>query len=591
MGAIPFPGGTTFRVWAPHAEGVLVAGSFDGWAPEATALARDGDGTSGTWSVDIDGVQPGDEYRFRIRIAGGEELWRMDPYARQVTNSVGNAVVYDPAAFDWGDHAFTMPDRDELVIYELHVGTFAAKGDRQGDFDRAAQRLPYLRKLGVTAVQVMPPFEFAGDVSWGYNPAHLFAIESGYGGPDAFKRFIKAAHEHGIAVLVDVVYNHMGPSDLDLWRFDGWSNGPGGGIYFYNDERAITPWGATRPDYGRGEVRTFLRDSALTWLQEFQCDGLRFDATVYIRAVNGEFGPALPEGRSFLAWLNDEIHAAQPWKLTIAEDIQSDPNIVTPTAQGGLGFGAQWDAGFIRQVRPALEAGDDADRDLEAIVRAITGEGRGPALTRVIYTESHDDVANDQVRVPEAIAPGDAGSWWSMKRATLGSALVLTSPGIPMLFQGQELLEDRWFDDTVGMDWSKQDVHAGILRMHRDLIALRRAIDGSTRGLRGPNIQILHADDETKVLAFHRWDRGGPGDDVVVIANLADRPVADLRIGLPAPGRWRVRLNTDSSVYSLEFGGHEAFDTDADGVPADGQAQSALMSVGPYSMVILSRED
>jgi 1,4-alpha-glucan branching enzyme len=590
MGALPYDGGSTFRVWAPHAEGVVVAGSFDDWAPEATPLARDGDGTGGTWSADVEGVRAGDEYRFRIRTAAGEELWRMDPYARQVTNSVGNAVVYDPAAFDWADHAFTMPERDQLVIYELHIGTFAAKGDRRGDFDRAIRRLPYLRELGISAVQIMPPFEFAGDLSWGYNPAHLFAIESGYGGPDAFKRFIKAAHEHGIAVIVDVVYNHLGPSDLDVWRYDGWSNGPGGGIYFYDDERAVTPWGDTRPDYRKGEVRTFLRDSAMTWLQEFQCDGLRFDATVYIRAL-GEGRPELPEGRSFLAWLNDEIRATQPWKLTIAEDIQDDTNVVAATADGGLGFAAQWDVGFIRRVRPALEAGDDADRDLGAVVRGVTGEGRGPALTRVIYTESHDDVANDRVRVPEAIAPGDASSWWSKKRATLGSGLVLTSPGIPMLFQGQELLEDRWFDDAVGMDWSKQGPNEGILRLHRDLIALRRAVDGTTRGLRGPNIKVLRADDASKVLAYHRWDRGGPGDDVVVVTNFADRHVADLRIGLPAPGRWRVRLNTDSSTYAFEFGGHEAFDTDADGPAADGQAQSALMSVGPYSMVILSRED
>ena len=153
----------------------------------------------------------------------------------------------------------------------------------------------------------MPPFEFAGDISWGYNPAHMFAIESSYGGPDAFKRFIRDAHAHGIAVIVDVVYNHIGPSDLDLWRFDGWSEGDGGGIYFYNDERARTPWGMTRPDYGRGEVRTFLRDSALTWLEEFRCDGLRFDATVHIRTIDGPGTPEIAEGWSFMAWVNDEI--------------------------------------------------------------------------------------------------------------------------------------------------------------------------------------------------------------------------------------------------------------------------------------------
>ena len=107
----------------------------------------------------------------------------MDPYARQVTSSVGNSVVYDAAAFDWGDDQFRAPGWDDLVIYEMHVGTFSATGDRRGTFDSARHRLPYLRKLGVSAIQVMPPFEFAGDISWGYNPAHLFAIESGYGGP------------------------------------------------------------------------------------------------------------------------------------------------------------------------------------------------------------------------------------------------------------------------------------------------------------------------------------------------------------------------------------------------------------------------
>lgn len=590
MGALPFQGGTTFRVWAPHAEAVFVTGTFDDWAGDRHALARDEGGTSDTWSADIDGVGAGAEYRFTIRVPGGD-LSRIDPYARQVTSSVGNGVVYDRASFDWADHTFAMPDRTELVIYELHVGTFAATEHHTGDFDRAIRRLPYLRDLGINAVQVMPPFEFAGSVSWGYNPAHLFAIESAYGGPDAFKRFVKAAHEHGIAVILDIVLNHLGPSDLDLWRFDGWSLGDGGGIYFYNDDRALTPWGATRPDYERGEVRTFLRDSAMTWLEEFQCDGLRFDATVYIRAVDGEAGRPLPEGWSLMAWINDEIRATMPWKLTIAEDIQDDPVLVAPTAEGGAGFGAQWDVGFIRRVRPALETNDDAERDIGAVAAAVTGEERGSAMTRVIYTESHDDVANDRVRLPEAIAPGDAGSWWARKRANLGSALVLTSPGIPMLFQGQELLEDRWFDDTVALDWSKAGRNEGVLRLHRDLIALRRATDGTTRGLRGDHAEILHADPEAKVLVFHRWDAGGPGDDVVIVANLGHEFVAGLRAGFPAPGRWSVRFNSDSPVYGPEFAGHEAFDVQADGEPLDGQEQSAAVSVGPYSMVILSRED
>ena len=592
MGAIPHADGTSFRVWAPHAEAVFVTGTFDDWAGDRTALAPDADGSSGTWSADVPGVAPGAEYRFTIRTAEGD-LWRVDPYARHVTSSVGNGIVYDPAGFDWSDDAFRMPAWDDLVIYEMHIGTFAAPDDRSGTFDDARRRLPYLERLGVSAVQIMPPFEFAGDISWGYNPAHLFAIESGYGGPDAFKRFIRDAHGHGIAVIVDVVYNHLGPSDLDLWRFDGWAEGDGGGIYFYNDDRAVTPWGATRPDYGRGEVRTFLRDSALTWLEEFRCDGLRFDATVYIRTVDGDPtnpSSALPDGSSFLASLNDEIRARQPWKITIAEDIQNDLLLVTPTAEGGAGFAAQWDAGFIYGVRPALEASDDEARDIDSVAAAIVGEGRGAPQSRVIYTESHDDVADGQVRVPEAISPGEADSWWAKKRSVIGSALVLTSPGIPMLFQGQELLEDRWFDDTVALDWEKASTNRGILRLHRDLIALRRDRDGSTGGLRGPNVAILRADQEAKVLVMHRWLAGGPHDDTIVVANFADRALDGLPIGLPAAGRWNVRFNSDASSYAPDFAGHDAFDLDADGPPLDGCDQSGRLSIGPYSVVVLSRE-
>jgi 1,4-alpha-glucan branching enzyme len=299
----------------------------------------------------------------------------------------------------------------------------------------------------------------------------------------------------------------------------------------------------------------------------------------------------LPDGWSFLTWLNDEIRARQPWKITIAEDLQGDPALVSPTNDGGAGFGAQWDGGFIGRVRPALVADDDGDRDIDAVVAGILGEGRGAVMSRVIYTESHDEVANDRVRVPEAISPGDGGNWWAKKRAVLGSALVLTSPGIPMLFQGQELLEDRWFDDTVALDWEKASSNRGILRLHRDLIALRRDREGTTKGLRGANIVILRADQEAGLLAMHRWMDGGRHDDTVIIVNFADRTLDDVPLGFPAPGRWNVRFNSDASTYAPDFGSHEALDLTADGRPMDRCDQSGRISVGPYSVVILSRED
>ena len=601
MGALPYPGGVTFRVWAPHADAVSVSGSFNDWAADGISLAHDdppGDVAdtatdrasdwSGTWSADVPGVEVGAEYRFLLQTPGGT-LSRIDPYARQVTSSIGNGVVYDPAAFDWGEVTLEMPSWNDLVIYEMHIGTFGARTGLPGNFDRAIRRMDYLRELGIGAIQVMPPFEYAGDVSWGYNPAHIFAIESTYGGPDAFKRFVRAAHEHGIAVIVDVVYNHLGPSDLDLWRFDSWADGEWGGIYFYNDERAVTPWGNTRPDYGRGEVRAFLRDSALTWLEEFRADGLRFDSTLYIRTVDERPETALADGWSFMAWINDEIRARQPWKLTISEDLGDPAPLTLPTADGGAGFGANWEAAFLHAVRAALTAGDDTQRDIGSVAAALLAGGDRP-FSRVIYTESHDDVANGHTRLAEAVAPGDADNWFARKRATLGSAITLTAPGIPMLFQGQELLEDRWFDDTVPIDWSKSHRFAGILQMHRDLIALRRDSDGWSAGLKGSNTAIIRADDEAKILAWHRWLIGGPGDDVVILANLSTLPLVDIALGLPRAGRWRVRLNSDSTVYDAQFGASIADDVEADGGPLDDQPTSGLVSVAPYGVVILSQD-
>lgn len=218
MGAIPHAAGVSFRVWAPHAEKVYVTGSFNDWNAASAVLDSE---NNGYWSGNVAEAKPGDEYRYSIHSPGGPHS-RIDPYARQVTNSIGNGVIYDPEAFDWGDDAFQMPSWNELVIYEMHIGTFhVTEEGKPGTLDSAIEKFPYLHELGINAIEVMPIVEFSGDFSWGYNPAQPFAIESVYGGPDAFKRFVKAAHEHGIAVIADVVYNHFGPSDLDLWQFDG----------------------------------------------------------------------------------------------------------------------------------------------------------------------------------------------------------------------------------------------------------------------------------------------------------------------------------------------------------------------------------
>ncbi len=589
MGAIPHNKGTTFRVWAPHADQVYVTGSFNDWAKESLPLARE---HNGLWSADVPGVTPGDQYRYRIVSQAGEYT-RIDPYARESVCSSGNAVVHDPA-FDWGDTAFQRARTEDLVIYEMHIGTFNHRaGSQPGTFSMAIERLIYLRDLGINAVEIMPAAEFKGDFSWGYNPSLLFSIETAYGGPKAFKQFIKAAHDLGIAVILDVVYNHLGPGDLDLWQFDGWNEHGKGGIYFYNDHRSTTPWGETRPDYGRPEVRDYLRDNALMWLTEYRVDGLRWDATAFVRNVQGlNNDPAhdIPEGWSLMQWINAQVKAAHPSALCLAEDIRYNAAITRAQAQGGAGFDAQWNATFVRKIRRTLACPRDDLVDLDDVIEAVTYHYNAVAFSRVIYTESHDEVANGKLRVAQELSPDDPGSWVAKKLSTLGAALVMTSPGIPMLFQGQEFLEDEWFHDTDPIDWSRKDTFSGIVALYQDLIRCRRNGDGHTAGLSGAGLSVYHVNHGDKILAFHRWDQAGPGDSVVVIVNLMRETRLNYTLGFPAVGTWRVRFNSDRSLYDPQFTNHGVSQVQAVAQPKDGQPASGQVDIGPYSVLILSAD-
>jgi 1,4-alpha-glucan branching enzyme len=589
MGASPFDGGVTFRVWAPFADAVGVAGDFNGWSSDASPLASEG---NGYWSADVRRVAAGHRYKYAIR-NGDQTLWRIDPYARSVTNSVGDAVVVDDS-YQWGDADWRMPPWDELVIYELHAGTFNDRlGGDPGSFASVINRLGYLRDLGINAIELMPAMEFAADFSWGYNPSHIFAIEEAYGGPNELKRLIDQAHGHGIAVLVDVVYNHLGPSDLDLWRFDGWGGDGKGGIYFYNDWRSTTPWGDTRPDYGRPDVRSFIADNARWWLEEFHCDGLRWDATAYIRNVHGNDGDPgadLPDGWGLMQQITLDTRRRAPWKLHIAEDLRDNPWLVRDVDAGGAGFSSQWDAAFVHPVRRTMAARDDGDRDMHVLRRAIEHRYGSDALRRVVYSESHDEVANGKARLPEEIWPGNAGGWHARKRSTLAASLVFTVPGIPMVFQGQEILEDAWFRDDDPIDWTREQTYAGIRLLYSDLIRLRRNWFDTTRGLCGHHLNVHHVDNDAKVVAFHRWREGGPGDDVVVVLNCSARVITGYRIGLPRPGGWRVRLNSDWQGYSDDFGAVSSLDPIAGEPGGGGMAWGADIAIGPYTALILSQD-
>jgi 1,4-alpha-glucan branching enzyme len=544
---------------------------------------------NGWWSRDVALIQAGAQYKFAIT-RGATTQWKNDARARKLTNSIGNSVVYHPNGYAWQSNNFQMPAWTSIVAYEMHIGTFHVPTGAAlpGTFATATAKLDHLQALGVNVLALMPTNEFAGDISWGYNPAHPFSVESSYGGPDALKAFVDAAHQRGIAVMGDVVFNHFGPQDMDLWQYDGWSTSSNtGGIFFYEDANASTPWGA-RPNYGRGEVRTYIKENTMMWLEEFRLDGLRFDGTKFMR-LRDYAGPEIPDGWSMLQWCNESADAQFPGKLMVAEDLGDNAWITKTTGAGGAGFDSQWDGSFAFPVRSALEAASDSSRDMFAVRDAINKNFNGSMQQRVIYTENHDEVANGRSRVPETIWPGNAGSWFSRKRSTLGAALVMTAPGIPMIFQGQEFLEDGYFAAEDRLDWNKATTYGKVTDLYRTLIRLRRNLDGTSRGLSGAFTNVFHVNNNAKVLGFHRWQNGGAGDDVVVLTNFSNVSYPNYRVGLPRGGLWRVRFNSDSTAYSADYGNYAATDVTADNSGYDGLPFSGNFRFGPYTSVIFSQ--
>lgn len=589
MGAMITKKGVAFRVWAPNAKKVYVAGDFNGWKDNKDVLKSEG---NGYWYGFVSKAKANDEYKYCIVTQGGKKLFKNDPYAKEVTHSAGNSIVFNPE-YDWEGDAFQMPSWNELVIYEMHIGTFhVKKKGKPGTFASVIEKLPYLKDLGINAIELMPVNEFPGDFSWGYNPSHPFAVESAYGGPNGLKDLVKAAHHHGMAVILDVVYNHFGPNDNDLWCFDGWCENDLGGIYFYNDRRSATPWGNTRPDYGRPEVRQYIRDNALMWLDEYRIDGLRLDGTMFMRNIEGvNMSPAndIPEVWKFFQWLNREIHKSFPNKLIIAEDLMNNAWITKDTSENGAGFGSQWWADFVHPIRSVIIPSDDQFRDMETVVKAIQFPPED-AFKRIIYTESHDEVANGRARIPEEVWPDNADSYFSKKRSFLGFGLVLTSPGIPMMFQGQEFAEDNWFSDNDPLDWKLAKKHKGLIRMHTDLIQLRRNYHDNTRGLLGSHIQVYHVNNEDKIIAYQRWGEGGPQDTVVVVINFANQTYEGYTIGLPSEGDWQLRFNSDWKGYDKDFTDQPVFTMAAQEGDTDGMPFYGLLDVGPYSVLIFSQD-
>ena len=414
-----------FSVWAPLAQQVdlVIDGSLRGMRRAA----------GGWWRMSADNSGPGSRYGFSVD--GGPV--RPDPRSRSQPDGVhAPSALVDAGAFPWTDQMWKGVSARGLVLYELHIGTFTP----EGTFDSAIERLDHLAALGVSAVELMPVAEFPGTRGWGYDGVDLFAPHHGYGGPDGLKRFVDACHSKGIGAVVDVVYNHLGPSGNYLREF---------GPYF--SERHQTNWGAAVNFDGPGsdEVRRFVIDNAKYWLEEFHFDGLRLDA---VHAIVDESAYHLLEE---LALEVDALatHLGRPLFL-IAESDRNDPRLARSRDAGGYGLDSVWADDWHHALHAAL-TGDQAGYysdfgSLELLAKALRQawvsdgiwserrgrrHGRSPAGLAgqrfVVFTQNHDQIGNRAVGDRLAALVGEG-------RQKIAASLLLTAPFTPMIFQGEE---------------------------------------------------------------------------------------------------------------------------------------------------------
>jgi maltooligosyltrehalose trehalohydrolase len=429
-------GSAQFSVWAPRAQRVAVR-LRRGRKVESFTLEP---GAGAIHQGVVPGVGPGADYQYLL----DDDRERPDPVSRSRPQGVhGPSRIVDPAAYNWSDQGWRGLLVSQLAIYELHIGTFTP----EGTFESAITRLPYLRELGITAIEVMPVAEFPGGRNWGYDGVSLYAPQSSYGGPHGFKRLVDAAHAEGLAVLLDVVYNHLGPEGNYLGDF---------GPYFSDRHQTLwgEGWNLDGPD--SDEVRRYLVDNACYWIYEFHLDGLRLDAADKIVDLSA---------LHFLEEVVTAVHS-QAGDLgrsitMIAESDANDPRFIRPPQLGGYGFDAQWSDDFHHAVHANLTGerqGYFQDFDgLGAVAKALSdrfvNDGRYSPYRRRRYGRTALDLPNDRfvvcVQNHDQVGNRATGERLSVlvepDALRLAAAILLLSPYVPLLFMGEEYGETNPF--------------------------------------------------------------------------------------------------------------------------------------------------
>jgi 1,4-alpha-glucan branching enzyme len=635
MGASLVADGSTFRFWAPRAIHVyLVLNPGAGYQPNpGDELARDP--ATGHWTGFVPGVADGTSYLFFVVGTGGAGFKR-DPWARELADNGWRyvCVVRGIDEYPWHDAGFRPAGFADLTVYQLHVGVFSAldeqgrdiRGNRVSKLLDVLDRVEYLADLGVQAVQLLPIVEFRSPSSQGYNGTDIFSPEIDYcvagnellvyldrvnrrltakgqppltleqltGHVNQLKAFVDVLHLYGIAVIFDVVYNHAGDGldDESMQYIDRPQvRGPGEDAYFQANVHIGPIFKFTDP-----EVESFLIDNAVMFLTDYHADGLRFDQVTVIDD-NG--------GSRFCQDLTNTLRWVKPQALLLAEYWGASRARALWAAPDGLGF----DAGYTDQLRDALRAavgqaaaGASADIDMERLGASLQPAGGVPAAWQsYTYVENHDlelDADGEGHRTPRIvnIGGGLASGWYAHSRCRVAMGLLLTAPGIPALFMGQEFLEDKlWSDDPhranlfvwwgaiEGGDRARLD----FLECTRGLLRMRRQLPG----LRSVGLNVFHVNPLDRVLAFHRW-APARGDDVVVVASLRESPFefGSYQLGFPVHGPWTEAFNTDAFPgYPHPWIQGNAGGVTADGPPMHGLPTSAGITIPANGLLVFTR--
>ncbi|MEO8429777.1 MAG: alpha-amylase family glycosyl hydrolase [Verrucomicrobiota bacterium] len=631
LGANLIADGATFRAWAPRAQAVFVSLNPDpatSWAPnEAERLIPD---AHGFWAGFVPGVKDGGEYKFYV-IGAGSQGFKRDPYARELTTSPpfphSNCVVRTPNNYPWHDQDFHPPATNDLIIYQFHIGTFygPVREQRVAKFLDVLDRVEYLAALGVNAIQPLPIDEFPTEHSLGYNGTDYFSPEMDYSVPAAemgpylahvnrllagrncppltapqlaiqinqFKALVDICHLYGLAVILDVVYNHAGGDfgDESIYFFDRAINTSNSqSLYFTN-----TGWaGGLVFDFAKPEVRQFLIDNAKFFINEYHADGFRCDEVTVIDR-NG--------GWNFCQDLTTKLHSLKPSALNISEYWNDERWwSILSVQDGGAGFDATWHDGLRESVRGVIQqatGGRDAKVNLDALANSLYRPYNFPAAWKAVqFLENHDllyvDHEDRQLRIATLGDPTNSRSWYARSRARVATGLLLTAPGIPMLFMGQEFLEDKFWSDNpaffkdtlIWWDGLQLDRAMGDhVRFTQELTWLRRR----QPALRGENIQVFHIQNGNRIIAFHRWLEG-TGQDVVVVASLNESTFFDYQLGFPGSGSWLEIFNSDIYDHWVNpNGAGNGGQIFAQGPPMHGLPCSAKIVIPANAILVFAR--